>query len=55
MRGRHGHNVLGSALGEQEVIREHAADDASGRHHFIAATDLFFTRMRERVTESRGA
>src|SRR5439155_27380837 len=37
LRSGHGHNVLGLAMREQEVIRQYAADDASVRHHFIAA------------------
>src|SRR5205823_14453168 len=37
LRCGHGHNVLGLAMREQEVIRQYAADDASVSHHFIAA------------------
>src|SRR5438477_2746373 len=37
LRCGHGHNVLGLAMREQEVIRQYAADEASVRHHFIAA------------------
>ena len=33
----HGHNVLGSAVVEQEVIHQHAVDEAVVRHHFLAA------------------